>query len=84
MKKPKIKSFNKLVWLQQNHIPPKLNIIAKRFWFYKLDQQEGESVNKYVLELKKVLKICKFGDNLNNMIRDCGLKLEQIKKKVTV
>lgn len=42
-------------------------------------------MNKYMLELKKLLQTCEFGDNLNDIFRDglvCQLKLEHIQKRL--
>ena len=48
---------------------PKPLIIAERYRFYKRDQQEGESVNEYVAELRKLSKYCECSAFLNDALR---------------
>ncbi|VDI37928.1 Hypothetical predicted protein [Mytilus galloprovincialis] len=81
--KPATKSYDDIVKLLKDHLSPKPLIVAERFRFYKRYQIQGETVNKYVAELRKFAEYCEFG-NLNESLRDqfvVGLKDEQTQKK---
>lgn len=82
--KPATKSYDDIVKLLKDHLSPKPLIVAERFRFYKRYQIQGETVNKYVAELRKFAEYCEFG-NLNESLRDqfvVGLKDEQTQKKL--
>lgn len=75
--KPSSKSFVDLVAILQAHLAPKPLVIAERFRFHKREQKEGESVNAYAAELRRLAEHCEFGTNLNDSLRDrfvCGLR----------
>ena len=60
-------------------------MIAKWFQFHKRTQKEGESVAKYVAELKQLLTHCQFEAYLNDALRDhlvCGLRKESTQKRL--
>ena len=54
--KPSTKTYDQLTQLLNKHLSPKPLIIAERYRFYKRDQKEGESVNEYVTQLRKLSK----------------------------
>jgi RNase H-fold protein (predicted Holliday junction resolvase) len=75
--KSSTKTYNQLTQLLNKHVSPKPLIIAERYRFYKRDQKEGESVNEYVAELRKLSKYCEFSAFLNDALRGkivCGLR----------
>jgi len=43
------------------HFKPKPPVIAERFTFHKHDQQLGEPIKEFVLELKRLAHTCNFG-----------------------
>lgn len=64
---------------------PKALVISERFKFNKRNQKEGESVNSYVVELKRLSTHCEFGTFLLKALRDrlvCGLRSETTQKKL--
>lgn len=64
---------------------PKALVISERFKFNKRNQKEGESVNSYVVELKRLSTHCEFGTFLLKAVRDrlvCGLRSETTQKKL--
>ncbi len=76
--KPADLSLDNIVKVMQEHLAPKLLLIAERFRFDKL-----ESV--YVAELKKLSEHCQFGDGLNDALRDrlvYGISQESIQKRL--
>ncbi len=83
--KPKNKSYDALVKLLSDHLTPKPIVIAERFRFHKRNQKDGESINEYMAELRKLTEFCDFGAVLNDTLRDrlvCGLRNEQVQKKL--
>ncbi|CAB4007397.1 Uncharacterized protein K02A2.6, partial [Paramuricea clavata] len=83
--KPADKNFDEIVSTLQKHLNPKPLEIAERFRFYKINQQEGQSILSYIAELKKLTTHCNFGSNLEETLRDrllCGLSNQQIQKRL--
>lgn len=82
---PKDKTYAQLVELMKSHYNPKPLIISERFKFNKRNQKEGEKVNDYVVELKRLSVHCDFGTFLDDALRDrfvCGLKSETTQRKL--
>ena len=75
---PKDKTLEELKASLTNHFKPKTLVIAERFRFYRRTQIVGESVAEFVLAALRKLSIhCKFGDFLDEALRDrlvCGLR----------
>ena len=67
--KSSTKTYNQLTQLLNKHVSPKPLIIAERYRFNKRDQQEGESVNEYVAELRKLSKYCECSAFVNDALR---------------
>ena len=44
-------------------------LLQRDIGFFKRDQQEGESVNEYVTELRKLSKYCECSAFLNDALR---------------
>ena len=81
----KNKSFEQLVALLRNHLQPAPNMIAERYKFYKRDRKTGETVSAYIAELRRLSEHCKFGELLNDYLRDkfvCGLNSERVQQKL--
>ena len=60
-------------------------MIAQRFHFHKRDQATGESIADYDASLRKLASQCKFGDSLEEALRDrfvCGLRHEAIQRRL--
>ena len=84
-KLPKEKTFEQLVAALKQHFEPKPLVIAERFHFHRREQAEGESINEYMAELRRLTTHCKFGAFLDEALRDrlvCGLRNESIRKKL--
>ena len=82
--KPATKTYDAIVKLLKDHLSSKPLIVAERFRFYKSYQLQGETVNKYVAELRRLAEYCEFG-TLNESLRDqfvVGLKDEHTQKKL--
>ena len=80
---PKSKTLEQLTAVLKQHYEPKRLVIARRFYFHRRDQDTNESTAEYVAELRKLASPCKFGDYLNEALRDrfvCGLRSESTQK----
>lgn len=49
---------------------PRKNTVFERHNFYKRNQQEGESFDSFLMEIRRLVKTCDFGDKENEMLRD--------------
>ena len=63
-------SYSQVIEKLTAHYKPKLLKIAKRFHFYKRNQQQGEHLADYVAELRWLAVSCKFGNFLNEVFCD--------------
>lgn len=60
-------------------------MIAERFKFYKRIQGPEESINDFVVALKKLSRECEFGDFLKDALRDifvCGIRTEKTQTRL--
>ena len=74
--KPVETSLNDLNSLLKAHFNPAPSPIVQRFKFYNRCRQQGESIATFLAELRAIADDCKFGDTLNDMLRDrlvCGV-----------
>ena len=82
---PKECSLDRIKELLINHLKPRPPVIAERFAFHKRDQRPGKTVNEFVIELRRLARTCKFGNFLDEAIRDrlvCGLANGGTQKKL--
>ena len=67
------------------HYEPKPIVIAERFHFHRRSQLPGESVAKFIAELRRLSIHCNFGAYLDEALRDrfvCGLRSETTQKRL--
>lgn len=68
---PSEKDFSALKKVLKDHLNPKALIIPSRHMFINRKQHEGESINKYIAELRSLAIPCEYKeDMLNTMLRD--------------
>ena len=82
---PKSKSLAELSEVLLKHFEPKRAIIAERFHFHKRQQAPGETITEYDAALRKLATHCKFGNYLEEALRDrlvCGLHNEAIQLRL--
>ncbi|XP_060607830.1 uncharacterized protein K02A2.6-like [Ruditapes philippinarum] len=82
---PKDKSYAELTTLLSSHFNPAPLVIAERFRFWKRDQRADESISDFNVNLRKLSQHCKFGEGLNDALRDrlvCGLTNVNIQKRL--
>ncbi|KAL4705614.1 hypothetical protein ACJJTC_012861 [Scirpophaga incertulas] len=78
-------SFNSVNEMMQSYLQPTPSALAERYHFRQRRQNVGENISLYVAELKKLAKLCKFGGNLNENLRDefiCGLRSDIIRQRL--
>lgn len=83
--KPQEKPLSELFETLERHYEPKPLVIAQRFYFYRTNQKQSESIADYVAELRRAAALCEFGEFLNDALRDrfvCGLLSEGIQKRL--
>ena len=59
-----------------DHYKPKPPVIGQRFIFHQRVQMPGESVNDFLVELRRLARTCDFNQFLEEALRDrlvCGL-----------
>lgn len=86
-KNPEDLSFKEIEEVLSEHFQPAKLTIVERFQFWKREQGPNESVSEYAVELKKTAIPCKFGNFLNEALRDrfiTGLRDNKIQKEILV
>ncbi|XP_063542073.1 uncharacterized protein LOC134750761 [Cydia strobilella] len=61
------------------------NITVQRHSFFTRDQKDGESIEQYSFELKKLANKCEFKDLCDDLVRDrliCGIKDTTIRERL--
>ena len=82
---PSCKSYEELNKILKDYYEPQPLIIAERFKFHKRDQGEGETVQQFFAELKRLSTTCQFGTFIDEAIRDrfvCGMTNERIQRRL--
>ena len=82
---PTTKSFAELVALVKEHQQSTPSFIVQRYHFYTRVQQLGESIIKFMAQLRKLAHDCQFGTTLEDMLRDrlvCGCRDKRLQYKL--
>ena len=80
-------SYKDVVDKLDGHFKPKPTIIAERFRFYKRNQENGEKVAEYLVELRRLAAACEFKTILDEALRDkfvCGINSEGVQQRLLV
>ena len=83
--KPKSCSYADIVKRLADHFNPKQGVAVKRYQFNSRSRQPGESISKYVAELRHLAIGCEFGDSLSEMLRDrlvCGINDPRMQRRL--
>ncbi|GBO00870.1 hypothetical protein AVEN_226930-1 [Araneus ventricosus] len=64
------KDFDKVVNHFEKFTTPKRIVVVERFIFNQRCQEEGETFDVFVMDLKKLVKSCEFGDQSDSVVRD--------------
>ena len=85
--KPQDSTLEVLVQKLTDHYEPPPIVISERFHFHKRDQRAGESIADFIAELRRLSTKCKFGNYLDEAIRDrfvCGLANEATQQRLLI
>nr|XP_037289492.1 uncharacterized protein LOC119183147 [Rhipicephalus microplus] len=64
---------------------PACNEITESYKFFTRNQLAGESVNEFLVEIRKIASRCNFGSALDRMLRDrivCGLRDASVRRQL--
>ncbi|XP_040064666.2 uncharacterized protein LOC120838707, partial [Ixodes scapularis] len=78
-------TYKDVVGILGRHYAPKPNEIAESYKFLNRQQREGESVQDFIVELRKIAENCNFGDSLDRMLRDrivCGVRNQTVQRQL--
>ncbi|GBL80174.1 hypothetical protein AVEN_29154-1 [Araneus ventricosus] len=64
------KDFDKVIHQFEKFTTPKKNVVVERFIFNQRCQEEGETFDVFVMDLKKLVKSWEFGDQSDSVVRD--------------
>ncbi|KAL0892417.1 hypothetical protein ABMA27_015532 [Loxostege sticticalis] len=84
-KKPAEITYDAAVKMLKDHLQPKPSVMAERYRFRQRRQRDGETIAQYITELKKLSKLCDFGTNLEDSLRDqlvCGVVSDVIRQRL--
>nr|XP_055046280.1 LOW QUALITY PROTEIN: uncharacterized protein K02A2.6-like [Misgurnus anguillicaudatus] len=84
-RKPGELPYKDLITLVQNHHNPKPSVIVQRFKFHSHFRKPGDSISKFVAELRQLSEHCEFGLTLEDMLRDrlvCGVNNDVIQRRL--
>ena len=82
---PSSKTYEELKVTLNTHLSPQPLEIVERFRFHKRQQRDGESIQAFVVEIKRLSEHCRFGQTLDQALRDrlvCGLTDASIQQKL--
>lgn len=49
---------------------PRKNTVYERYKFHQRNQREGETFDTFLIDIKRLVRTCEFGENENEMLRD--------------
>ncbi|XP_030755156.1 uncharacterized protein K02A2.6-like [Sitophilus oryzae] len=64
------KQYQKVIDEFGKYCNPKKNVIYERYMFFSRKQEEGEGIDKFVTDLKKLAESCEFNEQKDSLIRD--------------
>ena len=54
----------------EDYVNPRKNTVFERYKFWECKQQDGETIDQFITELKTRARSCEFGDQTESLIRD--------------
>ena len=79
------KKLDKVLSKFEKYCSPKSNLTYERHQFNTRNQNEGESIDSYVTELRILSKSCEFGDLTDSLIKDrlvCGVLKDSVRSRL--
>lgn len=77
--------MDKVLAKYEKYCSPKSNLTYERHQFNIRNQNEEESIDSYVTELKILAKSCEFGTLTDSLIKDrivCGVKADTVRSRL--
>ena len=79
------KKVDKILGKYEKYCNPQCNVTYERHQFNIRNQNEGESIDAYVTDLRIKSKSCEFGDLADSLLRDrlvCGVKKDTVQSRL--
>lgn len=70
VKTDETKMYEQIIKAFDQHCATEDNVVYERFVFMHRKQQDGEPFEKFLVDLKKLVKSCEFGDLSDSLVRD--------------
>lgn len=83
--KPNALGYDAVVKVLSEYYDPRPNEISESFKFFHRNQQEGESVHAFIVEIRRLAHNCNFSSMLDRMLRDrivCGVRSRNLQKQL--
>lgn len=64
---PSTKTYEELIKQLRNFYAPRKNKRAERYKFHNAVQEEGETINEFIVKIKSLAQTCRFGDFLDTV-----------------
>nr|CAB3265819.1 COS41.3 [Phallusia mammillata] len=77
--------FETVVNAFESYCCPRKNITSERYRFFSRNQNDGERIDVFITDLKKLSKSCDFGELCDSLIRDkiiIGIKCVQLRQSL--
>lgn len=84
-KKPNSLEYEDVVKVLDEFFDPKRHEITESFRFFNRCQLDGESVQEFITEIRRIADNCNFGTMLDRMLRDrivCGIRSSALQKQL--
>ena len=69
----------------REYCEPKVDAEFERYQFYRRDQETGESLNDYIIAVRKLARTCKFGERQDESVTDRllhGIRNQRVRQKL--
>ena len=79
------KKVDKILGKYEKYCNPQCNVTYERHQFNIRNQNEGESIDAYVTDLRILSKSCEYGDLADSLLRDrlvCGVKKDTVRSRL--
>ena len=80
-----VKKVDKILGKYEKYCNPQCNVTYERHPFNIRNQNEGDSIDAYVTDLRILSKSCEFGDLADSLLRDrlvCGVKKDTVRSRL--
>ncbi|KAK8760724.1 hypothetical protein V5799_028010 [Amblyomma americanum] len=85
LRKPNSLTYEEAVKVLDAYFDPKRHEITESHRFFNRCQLEGEPIQQFIVEVRRIADGCNFGDMLDRMLRDrivCGVRSSAIQKQL--